>query len=265
MAQRRLRKPRLANATKGEPKLVDAVLEVGGLLPKSASVFVGLTGIAYFAGWREGVAYYTALGAPWVVSSLPPFSFLFLSAGMIASIALNAFLALHHIATRKQGHKHVAWASAVLVIIAGCLTLAPTILPSRWLSPSRIWWYEEGHAQLMFIAAGGLLGEAISQFRNEKLKWSPAIAYTVYLFALYGLYNTPADRGTARAHFHLAPSSNALPLVTVAGGPANEQWRLVELIGQMALLIKPPLATELPTFKLVQVKDIGTIRQPISR
>lgn len=251
----------MSSTTKVQPKLVDAVFEFGGFLPKSASVFVGLTGVAYFSGWTEEVAYYSALGAPWIVSSLPAFAFLLLSAGMVASIAVSAFISLHHIAVRKNGHKHVVWTSGALIIIASCLGLAPQIVPACWLSPYRIWLFADAHAQLMFLGAGGLLGEAISQFRCLKLKLSPATAFTIYLFVVYGLYSTPAQRGTARANFHIAQSSNALPVVQFIGGLTNERWQLVEVLGQNALLIKLASTSEGKVFRLVQTKDVTAIRQ----
>jgi hypothetical protein len=257
----RLRRPRLVRVKKADPKLAEALKQFGSFLPNAAGIFFALTGLGYFAGWREATAYYTAIGAPWIVSSLPAFSFLVLSAEMMVSIGLLAFLVLHHISRWKSSTKYVTWGSASLLIVGSAFTLAPIILPSSWFSPSLVWTFEQTHARLMFGGTGLMLGEAILQFRKNNLQWSPAIAYTIYLFSFYGLYVTPADIGAARARFHLNAGADTLPVVAAEIlGNTNERWHLVTLIGQSALLVEMSMNNS-PSFRLIESKDIRSIHQ----
>jgi hypothetical protein len=266
MTQRQLRKPRLASSIKEEedPKLFDAVREIGGLIPKSAGLFVALSAVAYYSGWREGVAYYQKLGAPWIVSTLPRFSFIELSAGTLAIVLITAYWALYHIATVERGVKEVFWLSMVSMGAAVVVWLAPDFVPQSWVTPTTHFLCELAHAKLMYLSVGLLFGEAIARFRTAKLKWSPGLTYSFYLVILYGVYMVPAEFGRARAQLHLASANTTLPLVSIPNSAANEHWRLVEVISQNALLGEFSNDKNPPVFRVVQLKDIATIRQPVA-
>jgi hypothetical protein len=256
-----LRKPRLASKTKEEPKLFDALSTFGTLLPKSAGLFVSLTGIAYFSGWREKSAYYKTLGAPWIMPTVPRFSFLESSAGMMVLIVLCAYFALQKIAPQKRGTNKILWASLIAMFTSALLSIMSDYLPQRWATPVNTWALMEVAATLMYSATGLLVGEAIARFRDDRLKWSSHVVYILYTAIYFGLYMTPSTLGISRAEYHLAAPSNALPSVTIVNAGRNEGWRLVELVGSSALLMKSPANVSRPVFRLVELKDVSEIVQ----
>jgi hypothetical protein len=262
MIRRQLKKPRLASATKEDPKLFDAIRELGGLLPKSAGLFVALSGIAYFSGWREATSYYQKLGAPWIVSSIPRFSFIELSAGMMAAIVIFTYAALHNIATIKQDPKKVFWGGSLTLLVAFILPLVPDYLPTR-VSPSTQWMFEWANAGLVYVAAGLFLGEAIARFRDAHLKWSPGVVEVIQMAVIFALWITPINLGRARAEYHLAAPTYNLPLATMPNSAVNENWRLVEVLGQMVLLANFTDGQDQPVFRVVPLKDISAIRPPV--
>jgi hypothetical protein len=262
MIKSHLRKPQLASSKREDPKLFDAVREVGNLLPKSTGLFVALSGIAYFSGWRQRAAYYEKLGAPWITASLSRFSFIEVSAGMLFLTAIFAYGTLFNLATSKRDPNKVFWGGSVTLIVAFALQFVSICLPKDWVAPSALWGLHMAYAGLVYVAAGVLLGEAIAKFRDQKLRWSPGIAEVIYTVVTYSLYMTPADVGRARAEFHMAAPERNLPAATVINSVLAENWRLVEVLGQMALLADFSKGQSQPIFRVVLLKDISGIRPP---
>lgn len=73
---------------KMEVNLSEAVGVFGEFLPKIAGIAISLTFITYFLGWREESSYYQALGAPWVLSLIPRFTFMNVSSGGVMAISV---------------------------------------------------------------------------------------------------------------------------------------------------------------------------------
>ncbi|WP_156116636.1 hypothetical protein [Massilia sp. 9096] len=214
-----------------------------------------MTGFAYYSGWREADAYYSTLGAQWVVSSLPPFAFLVLSAGTITTILMCSFIALQLISTKKVSGRFVAFAGLAIVLLALVSQFSYKLLPARFNTPATAWEFEQAHASLLAVAAGIFLAEAVSKFQRAKQEWSHAVVYTMYLALLYGLDQGPADHGRDRARYYLSTSCEDLP-IAVTNESVQMKWRLIDLVGQNALLIQIPITGKHPIFRMIQTKDI---------
>lgn len=232
---------------------------MGALLPQAASVAVGISFIAYFAGWREANAYFTALGSPWAVSQLPASRLLYLSGELVAGVLMCAFLAVHSLATGTVGVKGLNWCSAVAFILAALFAGLTNLPPMTFASPKIVWNLSICGGVCYAVGSGATLGELVSRLKESELRWTASHAYLIYMAILMGVYLMPSQIGAARGKYHLASLESTLPAVRLATPVTNENWRLVETIGESALLMDRQMATAQPLFRIVKTTDIQSI------
>ncbi|MCG2576352.1 hypothetical protein LZ012_05020 [Dechloromonas sp. XY25] len=220
-----------------EEDLLKAAGAVGALLPCAASVAVGISFLAYFAGWRDANAYFTALGAPWVVSLLPASRLLYLSGEFVAGILVCAFLAMNSVVSGEIGLKGLrrwSWIAFALAMLSG---INAHLLPPTLVSPKVAWGLSNFAGLCIAVASGATLGEVVIRLKDNELRWTASHAYSIYLAVFIGLYWMPSQIGTARAKYHLASLEATLPAVRLTTPATNENWRLVEAIGESVLIM----------------------------
>jgi hypothetical protein len=244
-----------------KPGVFKAAGKLGELLPKAGSLLVGLTGIAYFAGWRNIHAYYDALGAPWAVSSLPASTFLATSAGLIVTILFTTFLAVIFAEDNKVSAAVLGWTGLGLIFLAIVLARVGDYGPAGWLSEETIFICAQYGSALMATMAGVTFAQLSVQLSDSKHKWSTSMAFSMCSALFLGLYAVPAGVGKTRAEQDLNPLLSTLALVELADTKVAEsrQWRLVDVFGANALVVGLPTKVGTHTFRLVAVKDLATI------
>jgi hypothetical protein len=232
---------------------------VGALLPQFASAAIGITFIAYFVGWRAANAYFTTLGAPWVVLLLPPSYFLYSSSELVIGIFLFALIAVHAIATGTIQVKVLVWCSALALVIAAIFIALSIWLPPTSISPKRVLGLSTLAGLCYAVGSGATLGEVVYRLKESELRWTVSHAYLIYFAAFYGLYMLPSHTGSAKAKYHLETLESVLPSVRLITPSPNENWRLVETIGESALLMDHQMASTQPLFRIVKTTDMLSI------
>lgn len=261
MRRTTLRPARLDDRKAVKPQFRDAVKTLASAIPKGTSAFVGITAIAYFCGWREASAYYSTLGAPWMISNLPSFAFLSLSGPMMITIAVAAFLSMEQVAFLGGTGKGVGRVALGFVLL-GILTPQAAVIFAERFTDQGIWTVHKISAYLTYFSAGLFVGQAVAEMRNSGLKWSRSVINPIYFLVYYGLFQAPTTLGNAHAHYDLLPSSAELSVVPMRDDTGSPSWRLVNVIGANALLLKPSIVKDGHILRIIETKDIPAIWAP---
>jgi hypothetical protein len=261
MRRASLRPARLDDRKKVKPQFQDAVKTLASAIPQGTSFFVGITAIAYFCGWREASAYYTTLGAPWMISNLPSFAFLSLSGPMMITIAIAAFLSMEQVAFLGGTGKGIGRVALGFVLL-GILTPQFAEMFAERFTEQGIWTLHRISAYLTYFSAGLFVGQAAAEMRNSNLKWSRSVINPIYFLVYYGLFQAPTTLGNAHGHYDLLPSSTELSVVPMKDENGSPNWRLVNVIGTSALILKPSTVKDGHVLRLIETKEIPAIWAP---
>ena len=256
-----LRPARLAERAQAKPQFGEAVKSLASIIPNAATFLVGISAVAYFCGWREASSYYTALGAPWMVANLPSFAFLSLSGPMMVVIAFAAFLSMEQVAFLGGTGKGIGRVASVLLLLGIFTPHFATIFVDRFTEQG-IWILQRISAFLTYFAAGLFVGQAGAEMRDSGLKWSRAVVNPIFFLVNYGLLQAPTLLGNAHAHYDLLPASTELSVVQMKDEKGIVNWRLVNVTGGSALLLKPSSVKNGHVLRLIEAKEIPAIFTP---
>ena len=241
-------------ASQGEQTSVSFIASVD-IVPKAMTALLSMSALGYFIGWREAHAYYTALGAGWAASNVPSLALLQLSTHTLVAVATAAFFSLVLILDRAVSLQKISWFCAGCLLIAGVFLFA-----SQWplgdQSPSSAHILASIGSLFCALSAGATLSELIGRTRESRQTLSSGHLWLVYWFILPGLFWAPDRLGQARAMRDVESSSTHLPIVQIEGQASLDQWRLVQLMGDKALLVSFADKAHNRRFKFIEVKDV---------
>lgn len=233
--------------------------EVGALLPRLASVGIGLSFVAYFVGWREAEAYFSTVGAPWVISLIGASRFLYLSGPLVGGVLLCAFFSVHALGTETVGVKGLWRCSIGAFLLATLLIVFKVLVPPTAFSPRGLWYLALAAGFCFAIGAGGVVGLVVGRLKESEMRWTVSHAYMIYIAVFAGLYTMPALMGSARARHDLASMEDRLPAVRLLSSTTYENWRLVEAVNESALLIDRQAVSGRPLFRIVKMTEISSV------
>ena len=226
-------------------------------LPKAIGAIVSLSALGYFIGWRESQSYYVSLGASWAASAVSPLALLQLSATTLVVIATSTFFSLILLFDGRATARRLSIACAVCLAIAAlCLVSSQGTFGS--ISPSPAHALASVGSVFCALSAGITLTELVAHSRESKKEVSSGHLWLVYWFVLPGLFWAPDRLGQARALRDVEPSASALPSVDLGAGTTPNEWRLVQLMGDKALLMSL-VSKDKRLFKLIEAKDVKSI------
>jgi hypothetical protein len=240
----------------GTPVAAAAVL--GRLLPQMTSAVIALSALGYFIGWEEANAYFAALGAPWAVPLLSPLRLLQMSSIIIVPMALTVMLIKwfargETIARQLRRFAIFAAAVATALLVIGSLA-------QRWVPPAVGYACSFYGALAYAVTAGSIIGHLLARLSADRLQWSGQHVALLQGFVVVGLIITPIvvgnSRGTADSE------SGKLPCAQWADYQNTCDWRLVEVIGNSALLMSRGDPGDSATFRVVAMTDIKHIAAP---
>jgi hypothetical protein len=245
-----------------EPKIetspVAAAAALGRVLPRIASAAIALSALGYFIGWREATAYFSALGAPWAAPMLPPLRLLQMSSPIVLPMALSVILSIEWLAkgeTARQLNQYVGFTAAVAIAL-----FAIEFLPEKWASPVAGYWCALAGAVFYAFTAGLMIGELIARLSEDRLQWSGHHVVLLQSFVLIGFFLAPSAVGDSRGT--IDRDLGNLSRVRLEDNEPARDWRLVEVIGDSALLMSRGGSKDLPAFRVVAVTNIKLIAAP---
>lgn len=255
---------RLKSKRRTAPQFHEVVRAVAEALPQSTGFVIALTVIAYYCGWREAEAYYGRLGAQWFVSGLPPIYFLLKSGKMMAAIVFSTYLSISHLSKPGRDDSNIELYAYIVALVSLLCTLVAfaSDLSIELLSEEVQWKFASVGAVLMYFATGMLIGAITIELKRSGLKWHGKAVNLLYYAMFHGIYLAPSQLGAAQADYHLAPAANDLTIANIGEGKNVDSWRLVEVVGGNALLLKPAAQKGKQMLRIAEAKELVSIRVP---
>lgn len=235
-------------------------MAIYGILPQLAGALVGMSVLAYAAGWSEASAYFDAMGAPWAISLLSPAQIMEEAAWLIIILAFVCYFSiiilLKDIGKPETISRWVDWITG----LAATIFLISSIL-EKYLGSTIPIVSSMLVAVMMAISAGLAIGELISRLSETSLKWDHRHLYLIYFIVFFGLWMSPGNMGRVRAKDEIDPGRCKLPKVTLAQSEFKYEWRLVKILSDKILLVRFEKDTKKNVFKVVSFSEINEIQK----
>jgi len=227
-----------------------------GVFSQLVAGMIGLSALGYFIGWREASAYYSKLGAPWILNMLPPTYFLQNSAQILVGIVTFSFSAFMLILVKNVTVKTMSWVSVVLLISALFFSYLPSVQFFSFTMKQQ--YLMESIVGILFLAAAGvLLGEIIGGIVIGGGKWKTSDLISMNLLFAIGVLFSPNIMGSTKAVHDMDLILSPLPIVTLAD--SNTKWRLVQVVDGNAILMEFLTKESKRQFRVVEAKEIKSI------
>jgi hypothetical protein len=227
-------------------------------VPKAINIIVSLSALGYFSGWRESQAYYASIGASWAASSVPPLTLLQLSANTIAAVFFGGFFSLTLLIDNKIEIRKLSWACAFLLFVASsCLVTSQGFFGQ--LSSTAAYLFAYVGSLLCAVTAGVTLTELYGHSRASQNRISVDHLWLIYWVVLPGLFWAPDRLGQAQSLRDMDATHSPLPIVSFESTLNSENWRLVQLLQDKAILVQLDTVSSNRKFKVIEIKDIKSI------
>jgi hypothetical protein len=218
-----------------------------------ASGAASLVGLAYLFGWSVAKAYYTALGAPWIVSDLNHIELLSFSGGVV-KVMLAVFACYLSLLPRKPEHaKRGYWIGLSAQLVAGGLSLLSVVAlnHSAYVLGSVL-------SGLSVMAWGicGSVGIALIMLllRKPTFQNIDSGLYLLYFFVLVAMQSVPGTLGSWDGRIARLPSRSTLPRVILRDTPDSTVYLLRSDHGRLYLMGLSGEKLE-PRFSIVDASD----------
>lgn len=241
-------------------KTLEATSSVLGLLPKIAGFVGGLTAIGLLMGWREMSSYYSALGAPWVISMMSPSRFIAQSAGLLCAFGFSIFMSIVFLAQRQITYKGLIYGSVVFLGLSATLFFLGTY-PFDWFEPKTQHLFLNLGAGCIAISAGLTIGEVIARLAKKGLKWEGHELMLIYFFVIsFGIYQAPNALGQSQALLDIETKFSSAPIIELKSPSPDKIWRLVTHIDSNFLAISFPSQGNSHAIKIFESNEIAEIQ-----
>ncbi|MEL4241587.1 hypothetical protein [Shewanella xiamenensis] len=227
------------------------------LLSRVIAAILSLSALGYFVGWREANSYYTALGAVWATASVPPLALLQLSASTIVTLAAATFFSLILLLDHKLSPQNLSRLCLACIVI-GVILLVVSQGLQGYVPPSSAHILATVGSQLFAISAGLTLSELIGHIRLSSQPISSTHLWLIYWFVICGLFWAPDRLGEARALRDAEHLSSPLPIVELDASLQPSDWRLVQLVGDKAILMMLAEEAQNRRFRIIEVNEVKT-------
>jgi hypothetical protein len=247
------------NENYGMAATLRATLSVAGLLPKLAAMVAGVGILALFVGWRQTSAYFSELGASWIIpmvsstelvkSSLSFFAF-------VTTISLISILMLLQGAATRRG---LTWWS-VIVYVVGAAFFSTNLLPGSWVSPRTANACASVAGLLIATSAALTIGELIAHLAEKSAGWDKHSIYLGHFALVVGFLWAPQMVGEAHAKLDGDFALSALPMVALKDDASGRSWRLLRSLDGSFLVVSLAAKKKDFVFRVVGADEITEIR-----
>jgi hypothetical protein len=196
----------------------------------------GLLALSYVIGALYCRAYFSALGAPWVIDLLS-YSQITRSGALVAApvgiMALASIVDMARTGEHPRGHQKLAlWTT-----IIGIVPLAVGSLPKSVVPPEVAGLCILAAGVLLAIAAGFTVAELIGNFWHSNYKWTAHHLQLVFSLQSVLLLSVPYFCGSALGG--IAALGTTLPRVEAPLLGSESEWRLIRSLDAGFLIMIP--------------------------
>lgn len=247
------------NEKNGMAATLRATVSVFNLLPQLAAMVAGVGILALFVGWRQTSAYFSELGASWIIpmvsstelvkSSLSFFAF-------VTTIALVSIVMLLQGAATRRG---LTWWS-VIVYVVGAAFFATNLLPGDWVTPRTVNACASVAGLLIATSAALTIGELIAHLAEKSAEWDRHSIYLGYFALVVGFLWAPQMVGEAHAKLDGDFALSALPIVALKDDTSGRSWRLLKSLDGSFLVVSLAAKKKDFVFRVVGADEVAEIR-----
>lgn len=227
-------------------------------IARAAGLLVGLSGLAYFVGYRIESNYLSQAGASWVLGLLSTSEIIREGQIVILAVGFTLFLSIINIFERNTSPEKLKQKD----LIFGCISIL--LLGAAYLT-SKFW---DNYALdyglsilagiIMAAAAGFTIGELIMRLNESKRNWNEYHLRLLLFVYISAIAMAPYFIGSNRASLDLEPYASLLPVVTITG-EEDGKWRLMRTVGDNYLLVTLAENAVARKFRLIPISPAVVI------
>ncbi|MGZ3182936.1 MAG: hypothetical protein ACXU8N_10890 [Telluria sp.] len=237
----------VSNGGDSSTGIVDSIMS--GATRVSGIGFI-LTAVCWFYGWRFTQAYFDRVGAGWVTELLPTSSVIQHGVSPTISIAVAGYLLFDGIVRHKWTSVGFRPWAIVLLLSVFCLGLLLELFDRK---AGLVVQGATMYIGLSFV--GWCVVLLIWEYSKSGSKLTPNALTMLYAVLYLGLYQCPSMIGKIKADLDF--QTQALPRVGVMRADPEENWRLVEIVNDKALIYSGGTPRAAARFRLVEFKELS--------
>lgn len=233
-------------------------------LARVAGVLVGLSGLAYFVGYRIESHYLAQAGASWVLGLLSTSEIIRKGQGVILVVGLTLFFSIINIfetnaSSEKLKQKDLIFGGICLIL------LGAAYLTSKYSDNYTLgYWLAILAGIIMAAGAGFTIGELIVSLNESKRNWNEYHLKLLFFVYMSATVVAPILIGSNKANLDLERNVSLLPVVTITGEEGSK-WRLLRTVGDNYLLVTLPEKEAVREFRLVPISPTVVISSTLTK
>lgn len=239
-------------------RVISAISKIYDLFLKLVASAAGLSFISLFIGWMELHSYYEKLGAPWSMSMFSSTYLMWHSLDRMLLLSTGVICGLYLLAKGESSSKECRYA-ALVIMLFGIPFLFLSFDLFNWLSASTRVLMASTFCVFYVVSAGMTVSEMVARFSERNLKWIGDEAWLIFIGVFVLLYFGQFILGTTRALCDSIGSCTQLSKLHLDNPKLGENWRLLTVSGDKALIMIPGEIPKNNKFKVIDVIDIDLI------
>ncbi|MDI1360496.1 hypothetical protein [Methylotenera sp.] len=232
-----------------------AIDSLSSLITKAGASLAGMAGIAYLYGSNYLTAYYSKIGAPWV---MPLFSSEQIARQGLSGILLMVIAAICSVITLMNGNtssEGLRKSGLRLGVISLLLILFTLAIPKTYISPLTERFLVFLSSMLFLFSAGVIAGLLISRLKDSKSQWKSDQILLLMLIYTISIATTPSTLANSQAEADINFKDSGLPYALL-DGDTSTQWRLLRTFGDKVLIMHLTPSVKDRKFKLVATESL---------
>lgn len=222
----------VSKSSKKEFTLFESIGRIINVLPKIASLTVGITAFAYLIGWLQAKAYFSAFGASWLLSELSVQSLLGYSWVPLTILLFFCYLTTLDLTEGKTTKvKNILFTLKYGRILIITIFIIQMVLISLKINSLQIF-ISYTLVFIMIYYSTSAYGYLILSLQNPKFKWDLPSTYLTFIILFCGLYLVPTNLGRSSAYRNLDPERSTLPKIQLKSD-SQPNLRLLHKSGDM--------------------------------
>lgn len=247
----------MANAL-NEQAMMKSASTIFGRTAKLAGIVVGVSGLAFLAGWQKSNMYYETMGIGWVSPLLSSAQITVEAQFILPPVLLAILVSLTWLFKARPTTLTISRVSLIAMTL-GLLMLGAGVISLQFLPPSLAFLIVSLGAVVLAAFAGIKTVELIGSYDDLGMNWASNHLWIIYSVFVFGFFSTPAALGWIQAKEDLNPEYTRLPRIEIVEDKGEEHWRLVgHISGQILAANLKPSGGE-PSYRFIQPQEIKTI------
>lgn len=236
-------------------QVAKAVSSLTDVLGKAAGLFVLLTAITIYIGYRIEFAYFHTVGVPWMMHQLEPAQVVLKASGLILASTLGLAISLCNLLGDGSLMRMRLPRSNILFVLIVFL-LFPVYFLAAWVEVESMEIFVGVVAALVLFSVGYLLGELVRLHVYQRNQWTEGHIFILLCIGILLWFGSWA-KGWMSAKLDLETPSTLHKVSGLQG-----DWSLLRTVGDKYLLVQQGPDGKFEKFTLAPIdSDIVVLRR----